>query len=1348
MHRRSLRILYMTALLILAAAMAAGTVLRAAASGEEGSGENKTAADDPAYAGGGYVITGQTENTGYSAFIYDATNGLPTSEANYILGSGDGYIWIGGYSGVFRYNGSVFTRMDTSYGLSNGRGLFEDSKGRIWVGTNDNGVVVIDGDKHTHITYREGLPASSIRIFSEDESGNVYVGTTAGVCYVDSTMNVHVVDDERINNERVLRLDSDASGRIYGQTKSGKVFLIEDGGISSVYTGEDLGIEKITTILTDPGHNGYLYLGTDKGAVYYWCYANLSVEIQCIECFSESAVHWLNYDCDRVWVSSVTGIGYLDEAKRFHPVDDLPLNSGIEMITSDYQGNIWVASSTQGIMKIVANRFVNVTYQAGLEEEITNAVCIYKDRLYIGTNNGLRIIDKNGRLIEDKLTDFIGESRIRCIKEGADDDLWIATFTKDTGLVHLSGDGTVSSFNKDNGMPDNEVRCILVDPDGSVYAGTNGGLVQIKDNRVSAVTGAGEVVKNTVFMTVEQGENGDIYVGTDGDGIYVINGENVSKIGRDDGLTSDVIMRIKKDEERGVYWIITSNSLEYMKDGIIYEVTSFPYNNNFDLYYGDKDDIWIISSRGIYETDAESLLRDDVSEYRLYTLNNGLPGMPVAHPYCAQSEDGYLYIPETKGVCKINTGRTGSDDIFIKAAVESVYCGDKLILPGTDGVYTLPAEAGRIKITPSIMDYSLLDPMVYMYLEGKEEEGIAVSRSSLASLEYTGLSYGNYTLHIRITDTSGEREYLDETFKIVKKARIAELPMIRLLIFLALITVSGYIIWRVLKSTVIRRQYDVVKQAKEDAERANSAKSRFLANMSGEIRTPINTIMGMNEMALREDPAGVPRGYYLSMMNYSLDIRNASESLLALVNDLLDISRIESGDMKLSEQEYDTVELLRSVISMIRIRNEEKKLGFDVSVDELLPRRLYGDKGKIRQILINLLTNAVKYTNSGGFSLNVSMDERKDEECSLRFSVKDTGIGIKEEDLENLFTVYEHLDQKKNSGIQGIGLGLDISHRFAGIMGGELKCESVYGEGSEFILTLEQKIVDKTPIGTFREHDDGMARGPYVPQFIAPDADVLIVDDSQINLNVIKGLLKATGVFVSTASNGADCLDKIRDTKFNVVLLDYTMPGMDGAETVNEIRKIDKSLPVYALTTNNTVDEEFYISKGFNGYLSKPIDSIVLERILMKHIPEEMMDKTQQESVVDDMTIIPDELQWIYDTDGISVTDGIRNAGGVSSYIFALNLFYDTIDENHMHIKEAFDKADMGSYSIRVHTLKTSAGIVGALDLSAHAAELEEAANKNDTAFIKANTEKLLTEFTGYKEKLGRLRVKDEKSKE
>ena len=578
---------------------------------------------------------------------------------------------------------------------------------------------------------------------------------------------------------------------------------------------------------------------------------------------------------------------------------------------------------------------------------------------------------------------------------------------------------------------------------------------------------------------------------------------------------------------------------------------------------------------------------------------------------------------------------------------------------------------------------------------------------------------------------------------------IVEHPVMLVFVILLLMLVTGIVVWRIMKLT-IKKQYEEIKQAKDEAERANSAKSRFLANISHEIRTPINTIMGMNEMLLREDAHGVPKNYFLSVMNYSLDIRNASESLLSIINDILDISKIESGKMHLVEQEYDTQDMLRSIVSMIRMRSTEKELIFEVVIDELLPKRLFGDAGKIKQIVLNLLTNALKYTDKGGFALNVSMLEREDDVCKLCFSVKDTGIGVKKEDIKKLFTAYERFDEVKNSGIQGTGLGLDISRRFAQLMGGNLTCESVYGKGSEFIFIVKQKSVDRTPIGIFKEHDETVASGPYVPLFVAPDADILVVDDTPMNLNVIKGLLKPTRVYVTTAKSGAECLEKIKETKFNVVFLDHQMPGMDGLETVAKIRENEEyaDLPVYALTANSSVDEDFYVSKGFNGYLTKPIDSRILERTIMNNLPEKMIQRPSEKDAVEDLKEIPAEMLWIKEIDGVVYEEGVKNSGGISSYIFALNLFLDTIDENAKIIRDAYNNGDIRLYTIKVHALKSSARIIGAMNLSALALSIENAGNKEDTDFIDENNDKLLSDYEAFKEKLERLHQEPDKNKE
>ena len=1295
-------------------------------------------AEETGHAGGGYAATGQLSDMGYTTEIFDASNGLPTSDANCILGARSGYVWIGGYSGIIRYDGTRFERLDTSNGLTSGRGLFEDSRGRIWVATNDNGVVVIDGNKSTHLTYKEGLPTSSIRVFAEDRSGNIFVGTTAGVCYIDELLHVNNISNSLLDNERILNLEADSEGIVYGYASNGVIFSIENCKYKDVYRSDDLGTGYLTTILPDPENPGYVYLGTEENRLYYGRFGEKAAYMKKIDIDPIYNVHWLSYDCGKVWISSTTMLGYLDDDQNVKLLDKLPMDSAIEMQTSDYQGNIWVASSTQGVMKIVANSFTDLNDDLSIREDVTNATCVSDGKLFIGTDKGLCVVDHQGQPMDDELVEYIGNARIRSITADEEGNVWIAVFNNDLGLVCYTKDGKIKSYTTAEGMPGNKVRCSIVGKDGSIIVGTNDGLAIIKDGKVIKRIGEAEGLKNTVLLTVAEGDNGEIYAGSDGDGIYVIKDGRINRISRDDGLNSDVVMRIKKDDKNGVFWIVTSNSIQYIRDGIIHQVSSFPYNNNYDLIFDDNDNIWIISSYGIFTVKVQDMLDDTVNDYKLYTLANGLTSTPTSNSHSHVDSEGNLYLCCRDGVCKVNLYNFKDEKIDVKTDISSIYCGETKIEPDQNGVYTIPSEDSRIRITASILDYTLANPTVRVFLEGRENEGLTATRERLAPLEYTGLKYGNYTLHIQVLDSSGA-VLLDDGYKIVKQPRFTELLLFRILLFVLVALLAAFIVWRIMKTTIISKQYDAIRQAKEDAERANTAKSRFLANMSHEIRTPINTIMGMNELALREDATGVPKGYFMSMMNYSFDIRNATETLLGLINDLLDMSKIESGKMHIVEQEYDTVDMLRSIVSMIRVRSNEKELIFDVVIDEILPKRLYGDAGKIKQIVLNLLTNAVKYTEHGGFCLSVYMEEREDDSAVIKFSVKDTGIGVKPEDMEKLFTAYERLDEEKNSGIQGTGLGLDISRRFAELMGGTLICESEYGKGSEFILTVTQKIVDSTPLGAFIEHDESAAKGPYVPQFVAPSADILVVDDNPMNLNVIKGLLKATKMFITTVTSGEECLKAVSETDFNVVFLDHMMPGMDGIETLEKLRVTHPDLPVYALTANTAVGEEFYLSKGFNGYLTKPIDGELIEKTILRHLPEEIVEKPDTENMVQEIEEIPEDMQWIYETEGIDVDEGIKNSGGISGFLFALSLFLDTIDENSKVISDAYENSDYRLYTIKVHALKSSARIIGATALSQLCADLEAAGNKEDVDFIDANTDRLLVDYNAYKEKLARM---------
>lgn len=541
-----------------------------------------------------------------------------------------------------------------------------------------------------------------------------------------------------------------------------------------------------------------------------------------------------------------------------------------------------------------------------------------------------------------------------------------------------------------------------------------------------------------------------------------------------------------------------------------------------------------------------------------------------------------------------------------------------------------------------------------------------------------------------------------------------------------------------------------LNEAKIKAEEANTAKSRFLANISHEIRTPINTIMGMDEMILREDATDVPKEYYKTVIGYAKDIQAASESLLILVNDILDISQIESGSMHLDEHEYDLNELLKNLVMMIRPKCESKDIDFNIEVDRNLPKKVFGDVNKIRQIVINMLTNAVKNTEEGQLDFQVELLERKQEDCKIRFTVKDTGIGMRPEEVEELFSAFELLDVVKNSNIKGSGLGLDISRHFAKMMGGKIDCTSDYGRGTTFTFEIRQKVVENIIVGDFEAYEETPKKGAYIPRFIAPDVSALVVDDNPMNLSVIKGLLAATKMYIVTAASGEECLQKIEEANYDIVLLDHMMPGMDGLETVAKIRENHKKLPVIALTANYISNgEEFYTSKGFDGYLPKPVDGETLEKTIREFLPGSVvMDVEEADLPVQNMDL-PEEYSWLNEIEEISVEDGIRYSGSAEGFVDALKMFVETAEENADTIERAFIEGDIKFYTVKVHALKSSARIVGATHLSNLAKQLEDAGKSNDEDFIQDNNQNLLDEYYLFKEKLSDLiEIEDDSNKE
>ena len=535
--------------------------------------------------------------------------------------------------------------------------------------------------------------------------------------------------------------------------------------------------------------------------------------------------------------------------------------------------------------------------------------------------------------------------------------------------------------------------------------------------------------------------------------------------------------------------------------------------------------------------------------------------------------------------------------------------------------------------------------------------------------------------------------------------------------------------------------YDLTKEKNmlEEVVRANEAKSQFLANMSHEIRTPINGILGMDSVLLKE-------GHDENLREYAKNIQSAGQSLLSIINDILDISKIESGKMEILTIRYQLFSVLNDCYNLTKIKLQNKPVSFIMQINEKLPSWLYGDEVRIRQIINNFLSNAVKYTKEGNITFELDFEEKTDEQILLVITVRDTGIGIKEEDLGKLFESFTRIEEKRNRNIEGTGLGLNLTKNLVNLMGGEVFAESTYGKGSCFTAKIPQKIADAKPMGDFGKRyqqylstsdDDKLS-------FLAPDAKILVVDDVTMNLKVVEGLLKATKIQIDTAVSGSECLECVKTTPYQMIFLDHMMPEMDGLETLEHMKNLadnpNAQTPVIMLTANAIVGaKEEYIEAGFTDYLTKPIRETELLEMILKYLPEELVcenggqgiEKSQDAQDMEQPEAGgegAEPLQRLEQLEGLDVKTGLTYCMNEEDfYIEMLQEFLQA--DKASQLKHFLAEEDWDNYRTTVHALKSTSLTIGAAHLSGEAKALEMAAKEGNMDYIRSHHDGVMDEY-------------------
>ncbi|MBR6255855.1 MAG: HD domain-containing protein [Lachnospiraceae bacterium] len=741
----------------------------------------------------------------YVQSVYSSNNGLPCGEANDIAQTNDGVLWIGTYAGLYRYNGREFRWIDEYESVKNVNCLYVDEEGRMWIGTNDNGLSIVIREKVVNVLDQSsGLPSNSVKCIVRASDGYYYIGTTGSmqILVMNNGIKAAATLDEVNYADSITADEHDHVATI---SSDGTLFLLKNGAvISSLRLPDPEELFNCCAFAPD----GTLMVGSSTNNIYSYDVSGDDFKQTGVRtCEGITYINNLNFLNDgTLFLSTDNGVSYIDK-EGYHKLNTNEFNNSIDNMLCDYQGNLWFTSSRLGLLRLAKSPFKDVYGAIGMDRNVVNAIVYWQNSYYIGTDKGLDVVDKNcHRQFENELTKELAGRRIRCMYVDAENHLWVCTYGN--GLMEFSPNGRSWTYNAEDGSFGTRARVVTGLSDGTILAAGDTGISYIKDHKVVRTISNEDGLINSMILTITERSDGTILAGTDGDGIAVLkDGEVTDMLTRVDGLSSEVILRTVKDPKSDGVFIVTSNGLCYLEPGgSIRELSNFPYFNNYDIWVKDADTLFVMSSAGIYVVERDELVGGGDMAWELLDARRGLGTSLTANSWNCYNGNGELLLPCDTGVYVIDVEKYNSDVRSYRMQLASVKLDGVQQPLARMGAITVGQGVSRIELSPEILNYTIQEPNVGYKLEGFDKQWTITPQNSLNNIIYPNLPAGEYTFRLAIFDSAGDRVLEERKFDLVKTGEFYEQPVFKVYMLLLLALFIIWFTWLVVQRQINQQQ--------------------------------------------------------------------------------------------------------------------------------------------------------------------------------------------------------------------------------------------------------------------------------------------------------------------------------------------------------------------------------------------------------------------------------------------------------------------------------------------------------------------------------------------------------------